>query len=114
MLCLIYFRQNLDSYVFCYKCNKVYNGDDIKTTIESHPEHNEQAGFDFPGVFVLPDFISPVEENALMVGIDGLPWDISQSGRRKQVSADIENVFPAKKITNQHKKCMRQYLPSLF
>ncbi|XP_031617536.1 alpha-ketoglutarate-dependent dioxygenase alkB homolog 4 [Contarinia nasturtii] len=77
--------KNLDNYVFCYKCNKIYVGHDVTATIESHvKDHDKQTGIDFPGVFVLPDFISPVEENALMKGIDGLPWDISQSGRRKQ------------------------------
>lgn len=81
--------QNLKNHVFCYKCNKIYAGDNVASTIESHPEHDNQTGIDFPGVFVSPDFISPNEENMLMTGIDSLPWDISQSGRRKQVSNGI-------------------------
>ena len=39
----------------------------------------------FPGVRVIEDFISKEEEIALMEGIDEVPWDASQSGRRKQV-----------------------------
>ncbi|XP_055295379.1 alpha-ketoglutarate-dependent dioxygenase alkB homolog 4 [Sitodiplosis mosellana] len=76
--------KNLKYYVFCYKCIKIYAGDNVTATIGSHPEHGAQIGIEFPGVFVSPDFISANEENALMTGIDSLPWDISQSGRRKQ------------------------------
>lgn len=43
-------------------------------------------GIEFPGVFVMPDFLSPNEEKQLMTYIDSLQWDGSQSGRRKQVS----------------------------
>ena len=91
MVCLILFSsaQNLKNHVFCYKCNKIYAGDNVNATIASHPEHDNKIGIEFPGVFVSPDFISANEENALMTGIESLPWDISQSGRRKQVSVGI-------------------------
>lgn len=78
--------QSLNNHVFCYKCNKIYAGDEVNATIDSHPHHSNQVGIDFPGVFVLPDFISSDEENELMTGIDSLRWEISQSGRRKQVN----------------------------
>lgn len=78
-------EQNLKDYVFCYKCNKIYAGDNAAAIIQSHPEHENKTGINFPGVFVSPDFITPDEENALMKGIDSFPWVISQSGRRKQV-----------------------------
>lgn len=78
--------QNLKNYVFCYECYKIYPGHDVTATIESHPHHDKQTGIEFPGIYVLPDFISPCEETDLMTGIDSLPWAISQSGRRKQVS----------------------------
>lgn len=87
-MCFLFVVQNLENYVFCYKCNKIYVGDDVTITIESHPEHGTQTGINFPGLYVLPDFISPVEENALMTGIDSSSWEISQSGRRKQVRAN--------------------------
>lgn len=58
----------------------------MATVIDSHPHHNQNEGIEFPGVYVEPEFISQSEENALMEGIDSLRWDISQSGRRKQVT----------------------------
>lgn len=82
--------QNLRSYVFCYKCNKIYAGHDVYATIDQHPDHANQTGIEFTGVFVLPDFISESEETDLMTGIDSQPWDISQSGRRKQVSINFK------------------------
>jgi len=39
---------------------------------------------EFPGILVLRDFITLEEEAGLVAGLDGLPWDSSQSGRRKQ------------------------------
>jgi len=38
----------------------------------------------FSGIVVIPDFISSDEETELVKNLDDLPWDISQSGRRKQ------------------------------
>ena len=39
---------------------------------------------DFPGILVVQDFISEDEETQLLADLDVLPWDMSQSGRRKQ------------------------------
>lgn len=64
----------------------------MDAVIDQHPEHNHEEGIEFPGVHVQPDFITEEEEKNLMEGIDGMPWDISQSGRRKQV----ENSYSAK------------------
>lgn len=58
----------------------------METVLADHPAHNSQEGIEFPGVYVGTDFLSEEEEIILMQGIDGMPWDISQSGRRKQVS----------------------------
>ncbi|XP_055683957.1 alpha-ketoglutarate-dependent dioxygenase alkB homolog 4 [Lutzomyia longipalpis] len=74
--------QELSSYVFCYKCEKLIPGWDVDRVLEEHENHSE--GIDFPGILVLPDFITDSEEEELMCGIDGMPWDTSQSGRRKQ------------------------------
>jgi len=38
----------------------------------------------FPGVQLLKEFVSEEEESGLIEGLDQLPWDTSQSGRRKQ------------------------------
>ena len=39
---------------------------------------------DFPGILIVEDFISEDEETQLLADLDVLPWDVSQSGRRKQ------------------------------
>lgn len=39
---------------------------------------------DFSGIKIIPDFINETEETQLIHGLDELPWDQSQSGRRKQ------------------------------
>jgi len=39
---------------------------------------------DFPGIQVVQDFITKEEETVLVSKLDSLPWDTSQSGRRKQ------------------------------
>lgn len=36
------------------------------------------------GIKVIPDFITQEEESRLVSDLDNLPWDLSQSGRRKQ------------------------------
>lgn len=84
-LCLFVFLQTLKNYVFCYKCNKIYIGD-VSVTMAAYPYHDEQIGIEFPGIFVMDDFITPNEEKQLVAGIDSQLWTASQSGRRKQVS----------------------------
>ncbi|XP_046986175.1 alpha-ketoglutarate-dependent dioxygenase alkB homolog 4-like [Schistocerca americana] len=39
---------------------------------------------EFPGIYTQLDFLTPEEEAILINGIDEMPWDLSQSGRRKQ------------------------------
>uniref|UniRef100_A0A1L8DFG9 Putative dna n6-methyl adenine demethylase n=1 Tax=Nyssomyia neivai TaxID=330878 RepID=A0A1L8DFG9_9DIPT len=72
----------LPSYVFCYKCEKLLPGWDVDEVLRNHENHTGGRGF--PGILVLPDFVTDAEESLLLRGIDGMPWDISQSGRRKQ------------------------------
>ena len=45
---------------------------------------NFLIGFHFPGVTIIPDFLSPTEECELVNKIDSCPWKNSQSGRCKQ------------------------------
>lgn len=78
--------QKFTKYVYCYVCNKIYKGDDVKIVLDQHPLHANEIGLEFPGVYIQSDFLSENEEAALMRGIDEMPWDISQSGRRKQVN----------------------------
>jgi len=43
-----------------------------------------ETGRVFNGIKVIRDFVSEAEEDELMASLDGLEWDTSQSGRRKQ------------------------------
>lgn len=61
-------------------CQKAWPGWDSDSL---HPNHAGQS-IDYPGVLIIPDFLTEKEAEVLMNGIDGEPWDVSQSGRRKQ------------------------------
>ncbi|XP_045475060.1 alpha-ketoglutarate-dependent dioxygenase alkB homolog 4 [Harmonia axyridis] len=70
------------SFLYCIHCNKAYQGWDMND-YRKHPDHEGNA-FDFPGVFILENFLTVNEEENLIRNIDMVPWDPSQSGRRKQ------------------------------
>lgn len=69
-------------YVYCPFCNKAWKGWDLDV-YRQHPNH-EGDSIDYPGVFIQLDFLTENEEDDLMKHIDEMPWDTSQSGRRKQ------------------------------
>lgn len=73
-------KQN--SYVYCPFCNKAYKGWDANS-YQEHPSHSGEA-IAYPGVYIMPDFLTEDEEVILTKNLDEIPWDISQSGRRKQ------------------------------
>lgn len=98
--------QKLTSYVFCYKCNRIFLGKDVDSVIGSHPSHDQTEGIEFSGVYVHPEFISRSEEDELMAGIDSMRWDISQSGRRKQVIKcirKIQYIFYSRHFGSRHR-----------
>ncbi|XP_055546264.1 alpha-ketoglutarate-dependent dioxygenase alkB homolog 4 isoform X1 [Wyeomyia smithii] len=77
--------QKLKAYTFCPHCNRIYPGWDTDTVMADHERsHNGDEGEEYSGIYIELDFITADEENRLMRGIDEMPWDISQSGRRKQ------------------------------
>lgn len=79
--------QNNDSYVYCPRCSKIYPGWDWEKVLAEHsdtPQHGGVQGEDYPGVYIDLDFLTTTEEAELLQGLDELPWDVSQSGRRKQ------------------------------
>ncbi|XP_063821506.1 alpha-ketoglutarate-dependent dioxygenase alkB homolog 4 [Ostrinia nubilalis] len=88
-------------YVYCPLCNKAWKGWDMDL-YKQHP-HHEGESIDYPGVYIQLDFISEEEEKELMKNIDDMPWDISQSGRRKQNFGPKTN-FKKKKIVLGHFK----------
>nr|CAH7741913.1 unnamed protein product [Callosobruchus chinensis] len=70
------------SYVYCPWCQKAWPGWDLNE-YKHHPNHTGSP-LDFPGIFIDLDFLSKTEELELITSLDELPWDPSQSGRRKQ------------------------------
>lgn len=58
----------------------------MTAVLEEHPQHDHRNSLELPGVIVVPNFITDKEALTLIEGIDSLKWDISQSGRRKQVN----------------------------
>lgn len=75
-------NSDISSYVYCPYCNKAYPGwrHDV---YKAHPNHDGEP-IEFKGVYIQEDFLTEEEECDLIQGIDGVPWDLSQSGRRKQ------------------------------
>lgn len=77
--------QHKTAYVYCPHCSALYPGWDVDAVLQQHPDHDNQHNRrPFPGVLIEPDFISAAEETDLLHGIDSMPWQTSQSGRRKQ------------------------------
>lgn len=77
--------RNCKAYSYCPRCDRIYLGWDTDQVMAEHADgHGGQGGEEYPGVLIQLDFLSEAEERALMKGIDEMPWDVSQSGRRKQ------------------------------
>lgn len=74
--------QHHGSYVFCPFCNKAWQGWNA-SDYTKHPNHNGNS-IEYSGVYIDLNFLNEEEEKRLIEGIDGMPWDLSQSGRRKQ------------------------------
>ena len=62
-------------------------------------ENTEETLGEFSGIKIIPNFISESEENQLVKDLDLLPWDSSQSGRRKQNFGPRAN-FKKRKVKN--------------
>jgi alkylated DNA repair protein alkB family protein 4 len=67
-------------YVYCTVCKQAWSGD---LGPHNHPSHSGSS-VTFPGIEILPDFVSEDEESNLCAEIDQKDWTASQSGRRKQ------------------------------
>lgn len=70
-----------NGYIYCPKCKKAYPGWQVDDS--PHPDH-QGTPINYPGVEIIENFITEQEEEQLMEAIDGTPWELSQSGRRKQ------------------------------
>ncbi|KAH8404878.1 hypothetical protein KR222_008688 [Zaprionus bogoriensis] len=79
--------QKLEAWSYCVQCQRLYAGWDTQAVQDSHPEHGGQdkaISLPLPGVLVQEQFLSREEGAQLLADLDDLPWDTSQSGRRKQ------------------------------
>ncbi|CAL7949237.1 unnamed protein product [Xylocopa violacea] len=76
-----YFKK-CSSYVYCPHCKKSWPGWDVDL-YKTHPDHQGTA-IEFPGVYIKLDFLSPYEIKTLIDALEEIPWEVSQSGRRKQ------------------------------
>jgi len=75
-------NSNSPNFVYCPLCNLCYPGSGIHS-YKTHPVHEGQP-YKFEGIYVNIEFLSEKEHESLIKGIDLIPWDLSQSGRRKQ------------------------------
>ncbi|KAK4296730.1 hypothetical protein Pmani_030808 [Petrolisthes manimaculis] len=85
------------AYVFCPVCELAWPG--WETDSWRHHPHHEGEPVKFPGVKIVEDFVSEEEETDLLTAIDEVPWDLSQSGRRKQ------NYGPKCNFKKQRVRC---------
>ena len=68
-------------------CNEAYQQTESfndKSLVTSTCEHSGNR-LEFPGVILIPEFVSEEEEAEIVQIIDESPWKPSQSGRWKQV-----------------------------
>lgn len=75
-------KSPLPKLVYCPYCNLCYPGDSIND-YKNHPNH-QGTPVPFNGIYVQENFLAEGEHDVLMQGIDSMPWELSQSGRRKQ------------------------------
>jgi len=87
--------KKLPSYAYCPSCDKAWPGWDINL-YKDHPNHQGNP-VDFPGTYIQLDFLNQDECEKLINSLDSIPWDISQSGRRKQNFGPKTN-FKKKKL----------------
>lgn len=66
--------------IFCPLCKHLYDPNDALPP----NSHVCGTGECFPGIEIYTNFVSPEEEMRLLLDLDRVPWDMSQSGRRKQ------------------------------
>ncbi|XP_071553109.1 alpha-ketoglutarate-dependent dioxygenase alkB homolog 4 [Panulirus ornatus] len=70
------------SYIYCPLCDFAWPGWETNSW-RIHPNHQGEP-IKLCGIKLLLEFVSEEEEKDLLVYMDEIPWDLSQSGRRKQ------------------------------
>ncbi|KAK1137274.1 hypothetical protein K0M31_001788 [Melipona bicolor] len=74
--------EKCSSYVYCPNCDKAWPSWNIHL-YKNHPNH-KGTSIEFPGVYIKLNFLSPCEIKSLRSALEEIPWEVSQSGRRKQ------------------------------
>lgn len=82
--------KKLSNASFCSYCNLLWSGWNANE-YKNHPNHNGTS-YNLDGIFIKHEFITEEEEVVLMKNLDSMPWDTSQSGRRKQVCIILRTV----------------------
>jgi hypothetical protein len=79
----------LKTLIFCVQCQKLYSEtvfqeDFLQNSVQSC---SKQDCFEdiVSGITVIEDFITKNEEEFMLAEIEKFPWQVSQSGRQKQV-----------------------------
>jgi len=67
--------------MYCSGCNGAWSGDNFDGC---HPTHSGEF-ISFPGIDIIHEFVTDLEEQSLCNNIDAGKWNPSQSGRYKQV-----------------------------
>lgn len=75
------FNLSNGSYIYCPICEFAWPGWNVNDNV--HPFHSGEP-IKYSGIYIQNDFLSPIEEKQVIDSLDQLPWDLSQSGRRKQ------------------------------
>ncbi|CAG9769892.1 unnamed protein product [Ceutorhynchus assimilis] len=75
-------KLNTTKVVYCPYCNLCYPGKDANS-YKSHPNHSGKP-LRYEGIYIQEDFLDDLEHDRLIENLDLMPWDLSQSGRRKQ------------------------------
>lgn len=74
--------QKSKSYIYCPYCDQLSPGWDMDE-YKKHPHHDGSL-INYPGVYIKLGFLNEGEAKELIKTLDCLPWESSQSGRRKQ------------------------------
>lgn len=87
---LVFKSEYPNQYSYCSECRRLYplqNWNECLNLELFHASHenNMEQGIPFSGIKIVHNFISNDEEFQLIKDLDDtIPWDLSQSGRRKQ------------------------------
>ncbi|XP_076293581.1 alpha-ketoglutarate-dependent dioxygenase alkB homolog 4 [Lasioglossum baleicum] len=74
--------EKCSSYVYCPHCDRAWPGWDADL-YKDHPNHQGNP-IEFPGVYIKLNFLNSDDIALLKKALDDIPWEASQSGRRKQ------------------------------